>query len=54
MACKLYYKYGSADYQIGTFRNRQKAEQFWIAIKPMLEAKLGTDLTPIYVETKPT
>lgn len=49
--CNLYYKYGRSEYRLGTFRNRQKAEEFWNAIQPMLEAKLGTDLKPIYVET---
>ena len=51
MACKLYYKYGSNSYQLGTFRNREKAENFWTAVKELLEAKLGTGLEPIYVET---
>lgn len=51
MACKLYYKYGAASYHLGTFRNREKAEFFWTAIRTMLEDKLGMDLEPIYVET---
>lgn len=51
MACKLYYKYGAASYQLGTFRNREKAEYFWSAVKELLEAKLGSSIEPIYVET---
>ena len=51
MACKLYYKYDTASYQLGTFRNREKAECFWSAVKELLETKLGTGLEPIYVET---
>lgn len=51
MACKLYYQYGNITFYLGTFRNRKKAEWYWGAIKVSLEDKLGTDLTPVYVET---
>lgn len=51
MACKLYYKAGDEDFLVGTFRNREKAERFWEALKTSLAAKLGMKVTPIYVET---
>ena len=51
MACKLFYQYGAVSYPLGTFRSREKAEEFWTAIKPQLEDKLGNQLKPIYVET---
>ena len=50
MACKLYYTSGGASFQLGTFRNRQKAEQFWNFIKEALTDKLGL-VEPVYVET---
>ena len=50
MACKLYYTSGRASFQLGTFRNRQKAEQFWNFIKEALTDKLGL-VEPVYVET---
>lgn len=51
MACKLYYQYGTTSFQLGTFQNKAKAEFFWAAIRAALEARLGSDLKPIYVET---
>lgn len=50
MACKLYYKYGPCTFQLGTFRNRKKAEEFWYFIREALMDKLGSGLEPIYVE----
>lgn len=50
MACKLYYKHGKSTFQLGTFRNRQKAEEFWYFIHERLYDKLG-HVEPIYVET---
>lgn len=49
--CNLYYKYGSSQYRVGSFRNRQKAEYFWQSLRPILEDKLGTGIEPIFVET---
>lgn len=51
MACKLFYQYGAISYPLGTFKNRKGAEYFWNAVKEYIETRLGTDLTPIYVET---
>jgi len=51
MACKLYYKHGQGSCLIGTFRNRQKAEEFWKAIYPSLVMKISSYIEPIYVET---
>lgn len=52
MACKLYYKDGIQMIQVGTFPNRKKAEAFWGLVRPRLEAKVGAELEPIYVEVK--
>lgn len=51
MACKLYYTYGQESCLIGTFRNREKAEDFWKSVKTALAAKVGGRIEPIYVET---
>lgn len=51
MACKLYYKHGKGSCYVGTFRNRQKAEDFWKSVKNALAAKVGSSIEPIYVET---
>lgn len=51
MACKLYYKCNGADYQVGTFQNRKKAEAFWNLVKGRLIDRHGADVEPIYVET---
>lgn len=51
MACKLYYKSGRCSYALGTFRNRQKAEEFWYFIHEALMDKIG-QVEPIYVETR--
>lgn len=51
MACKLYYTYGQESCLIGTFRNREKAEDFWKSVKLALAAKVGSSVEPIYVET---
>lgn len=50
MACRLYYTSGGASFQLGTFRNRAKAEEFWYFIREALTDKLG-HVEPVYVET---
>ena len=50
MACKLYYQHCGISFLLGTFRNRQKAEEFWYFIHERLTDKLGY-VEPIYVET---
>lgn len=49
--CYLYYEANGIQEKIALFRNRAKAEEFWQAIGPALERKMGTKLKPIYVET---
>lgn len=51
MACKLYCKHGQESSYVGTFRNREKAEDFWNSVKLALAAKVGSSVEPIYVET---
>ena len=51
MACKLYCKHRTGNEPIGTFSNRQKAEEFWNAIWWNLATRYGSTIEPIYVET---
>lgn len=51
MACKLYCKYDQGSSYVGSFRNREKAEDFWKSVKTALAAKVGGRIEPIYVET---
>ena len=51
MSCKLYYKYGKADYYLGEFKDRTKAKKHWNLIKTMLESQMGSGIEPIYVES---
>lgn len=50
--CNLYYKHGRYDYRLGSFQNREKAEAYWNLVKEKLRNELGSDIQPIYVETK--
>ena len=50
MACKLFYKHGSLTFKLGSFRNREKAEEYWNYVKELLRDRLG-EVTPVYVET---
>ena len=50
MTCKLYCANDEVQCQLGIFRNRKKAEEFWKAIRVPLTEKLG-HIKPIYVET---
>lgn len=51
MACKLYIRSGSFDTLLGTFKNREKAEVHYQLVRSKIETELGSDATPIYVET---
>lgn len=50
-ACKLYIRSGNQDWCLGSFPNREKAEEHWHFIYNDLINRYGTDITPIYVET---
>ena len=51
MATKLYVTTGECCIELGTFRNRQKAEEFWKAVRYPMTEKLG-HIKPVYVETR--
>ena len=50
--CNLYYKSGRWEYRLGSFPNREKAEAYWNLVREKLINEVGTDVQPIYVETK--
>ena len=49
--CYLYYRCDGLSEKIAIFKTRAKAEEFWKAIGPALERKMGKKLEPIYIET---
>ena len=50
--CNLYYKSGRWEYRLGSFPSREKAEAYWNLVREKLRDEVGTDVQPIYVETK--
>ena len=51
MSCKIFIQREDGPIQVGTFQNRQKAEDYWKRSRDIYRDKHGYMPEPIYVET---